>query len=107
MKHSHAEARFDAVAPLDAVSVATIQPNDVVHLRARVVEVFDDCVTVDIVGHRSRYRVHPRKAMLTAIERAPADGLPDVIEQLSGPFAGRREPGMMHLRRAPAVIKKG
>lgn len=103
----HAEARFDAATDvaLDPATLAAIKPNDVVHLRARVVEIFDDCITVDVIGPRSRFRVHPCKVLLTAVEPS-TDGEIDVVERLCGEHGRIHEVGLPHLRRDVTNIAK-
>jgi hypothetical protein len=90
------------LAPLtDEHAIAAIKPGDVVHVLARVVEVFPDGPTVDVVGERARYRVHPRHCLVVAVEQsiAPAGNV-DVIELLCGAHGRVIADDLMRARRA-------
>lgn len=83
----------------DDAALSAIKCGDIVHVLARVVDVHDDGATVDIIGARSRFRVHPRLSLIAAVE-PHVDGDLDIIETLCG-AQGRVVAGdLMQARRA-------
>lgn len=88
-----------AALATDDASLSAIKAGDVVHVLARVVDVHDDGATVDIIGSRSRFRVHPRLCLIAAVE-PHREGQVDVIEALCGSHGRVVADDLMRSRRA-------